>query len=174
MALDNILDSFDAGTDFGWSFASDAEVNAKTSELQNKLQETKESSDDIKTLQLEINKIVEHQQSIDSILESNTKRIEKKLDQILTFTTEKLHAMITEQGSSMAELSSLICSSGNDALEEKYDVALKEKMRKIEQLILPFLKGLTKDPDKEYIRWANRLPFLEAKAKELIAITRDK
>lgn len=168
---DNILDSY-SSEDFGWSFVDDTEYKVQTEKLEQDLKVTKESSEDIKTLQTQINKIVEHQSSIDSILESNTKRIEKKLDQVLTFTSEKLHAMITEQGSSLAELSDLICSSNNDEISERYENAMKDRMRRVEQLILPFLKGLTKDPEKEYIRWPNRQTFLESKAKELIAITR--
>jgi hypothetical protein len=66
----------------------------------------------------------------------------------------------------------LICQSNNDGLEEKYNAAIKDKMRKVESIVLPFLKGLTKNPEKEYIKWPNRQEFLENKAKELIAVTR--
>lgn len=168
---DNILDTF-ASEDFGWSFASDEEFTSKTSQLEKDLQTTKEASEDIKKLQTQINRVVEHQKILDDALESNAKRVEKKIDQLLNLTMEKIQSVITEHGSSMAELSELICQSNNDGLEEKYNAAMKDKMRRIEQLILPFLKGLTKDKDKEYIRWPNRQDFLENKAKELIAITR--
>ncbi len=168
----NILEEFSGLEDFGWSFASDEEVNSKTQNLEKELKTTKESSEDIKSLQAQINRIVEHQDGVDSKLESNTSRIEKKIDQLLNLTMEKIQSVITEHGSSMAELSELICQSNNDGLEEKYNVANKEKMKKVEQLILPFLKGLTRDGEKEYIRWPGRVQFLENKAKELINITR--
>lgn len=169
---DNILDTFNDSSDFGWSFASDEEFASKTSQLEKDLQVTKEASEDIKNLQVQINRVVEHQEFLDDTLEANAKRVEKKIDQLLNLTMEKIQSVITEHGSSMAELSELICQSNNDGLEEKYNAAIKDKMRKVESIVLPFLKGLTRDKDKEYIRWPNRQEFLENKAKELIAVTR--
>ena len=167
----NIFDTI-LPDDFGFSFVDETEYESQTKSLSEELKTTKESADDVKSLQAQINRIVEKQESVDTILENNTSRIEKKIDQLLNLTMEKIQSVITEHGSSMAELSDLICNSNNDELAEKYERNLKEKMKSIEQLFLPFLKGMTRDPDKEYIKWPNRKEVIEQKAKALIAITR--
>jgi len=158
--------------DFGFSAIDEVEYKAKTESLEEQLKSTKESSTDIKNLQQQINKVVLHQSSVDDVMESNTKRIEKKIDQLLNVTSTQIQEILSDQGRSMEELSELICKSADDELAEKYDNAMKSRMGEIEKLIIPFLKSLAKDEGKEYIYWPNRKPLLEKKAKDLISITR--
>jgi predicted lipoprotein len=168
---DSVFDDF-IQEDFGFSAIDEVEYKAKTETLEQQLQTAKSSSDDIKNLQEQINKVVLHQSSMDDVMENNTKRIEKKIDQLLTVTSTQIQEILNDQGRSMEELSELICKSADDELQEKYDAALKAKMGEIEKLIIPFLKSLAKDETKEYIYWPNRKPLLEKKAKALIEITR--
>lgn len=55
------------------------------------------------------------------------------------------------------------------ALVEK-DV--NDKLKKVEALIMPLLSNLLKNPDKDFIKWPNRKPIIEAQISKLLAITR--
>ena len=43
---------------------------------------------------------------------------------------------------------------------------------KLEQLIMPLLVDLMKNPDKDYIHWPNRTPMIEKQIDKILAITR--
>lgn len=169
---DSIFDQFSA-EDFGFSAIDEVEYKAKTESLEEQLKSTKETSSDIKNLQEQINKVVLHQSSMDDLMEANTNRIEKKIDQLLNVTSSQIQEILNDQGRSMEELSELICKSADDDLAEKYENEMKAKMKEVERLIIPLLKSLASSPEKAYVFWPNRQVALEKKAKELIAITRN-
>ena len=50
------------------------------------------------------------------------------------------------------------------------DVA--NKLRDVEDLVLPLLYNLQKNPEKEYIHWPNRGPIIKAQIEKLLKITR--
>jgi len=50
------------------------------------------------------------------------------------------------------------------------DVAMK--LKEVEDLILPLLYNLMKNPEKEYIHWPNRTPIIDAQIDKITAITR--
>jgi hypothetical protein len=56
-------------------------------------------------------------------------------------------------------------------LEVEADV--KEKLTEVEKLIMPLLVKLLKTADKEYIKWENRGPAIQAQIDKLLAITRE-
>ena len=59
--------------------------------------------------------------------------------------------------------------------ERKKDINLKYKARMlaVEKLILPLIANLQKDGNtKEYIKWPNRIPILEAQKEKIIQVTR--
>jgi len=47
-----------------------------------------------------------------------------------------------------------------------------DKLKKLEGLILPLLINLTKNPEKDYIKWPNRVPVIESQMQKILAITR--
>lgn len=49
----------------------------------------------------------------------------------------------------------------------------KERLQKVEDLILPFLNNLTKQPEKVMIKWPNRKEVVEMQIQKLLEITRD-
>ena len=53
-------------------------------------------------------------------------------------------------------------------LNEKFIGKLKE----LESLVIPMLKGLMKNADKEYIYWPGRTPILEKQIEKVYSITR--
>ena len=59
--------------------------------------------------------------------------------------------------------------------ERKKDLnkTYKARMLAVEKLIIPLIENLQKDGDtKEYIKWPNRIPILEAQKEKIIQVTR--
>ena len=52
------------------------------------------------------------------------------------------------------------------------DEETKKKLKSLEQLILPLLVNLMKNPEKDYIHWPNRKPMIEKQIEKILAITR--
>jgi hypothetical protein len=48
----------------------------------------------------------------------------------------------------------------------------KSKLQQVEGLILPLLKNLMKNPDKDYIHWPNRTTVIQKQIDKITAITR--
>jgi hypothetical protein len=49
---------------------------------------------------------------------------------------------------------------------------VKSKVTELEKIIMPLLVNLMKTSDKEYIRWPNRAPQIQATIDKVLAITR--
>lgn len=50
---------------------------------------------------------------------------------------------------------------------------VREKLAKVEAMVMPLLMNLLKDAEsKEYIKWPNRRPTIEAFMEKILAITR--
>jgi hypothetical protein len=50
---------------------------------------------------------------------------------------------------------------------------LKAKLLEVEKLVMPLLVNLMKNPDKEYIKWPNRVPVIEKQIEKILTITRN-
>lgn len=48
----------------------------------------------------------------------------------------------------------------------------KSKLQQVEGLILPLLKNLMKNPDKDYIHWPKRVDVIQKQIDKILAITR--
>ena len=48
----------------------------------------------------------------------------------------------------------------------------KLKLKELENMILPLLHNLMKNPEKPYIKWENRVPVIERQIEKILAITR--
>jgi len=59
-----------------------------------------------------------------------------------------------------------------DAYKLLVEKDVNDKLKKVEALIMPLLANLLKNPDKDYIKWPNRKPIIEAQISKLLAITR--
>ena len=57
-------------------------------------------------------------------------------------------------------------------LEEKYQNENSEVFKNLEKMIIPLLKNLQKNPDKEYIYWPNRTEKLQKQIDKILEITR--
>ena len=49
----------------------------------------------------------------------------------------------------------------------------KDRLQKLEKMIIPFLMKLQTTGDKEYIYWPNRKPIIEAQIEKILKLTRD-
>jgi len=49
---------------------------------------------------------------------------------------------------------------------------LKAKLLEVEKLVMPLMVNLMKDETKEYIRWPNRKPVIEAHIQKILSVTR--
>ena len=94
--------------------------------------------------------------------------MDKDIQKILKM--EQLEAVQALQKSS-TDMTSL----AKELEERKKDINLKYKSRMlaIEKLIIPLIENLQKDGNtKEYIRWPNRIPILEAQKDKILQVRR--
>lgn len=66
----------------------------------------------------------------------------------------------------------IVSSSSEDAKLSLTEVEYRDKIRTLEQIIVPLLNNLLKTSDKAYIHWPNRGPVIEEQLKKVLAITR--
>ena len=59
-----------------------------------------------------------------------------------------------------------------DAYKSLVEKDVNDKLKKVEALIMPLLANLLKNPEKDFIKWPNRKPIIEAPISKLLAITR--
>jgi len=79
-------------------------------------------------------------------------RIEDKLDEMLSlYNSGKL---------------------GLDADREKMKTEVTANLKSLEQLIMPLLVNLMKNPEKEYIYWPNRTAKIQEQIDRVLALTR--
>ena len=94
--------------------------------------------------------------------------MDKDIQKILKM--EQLEAVTALQKSS-TDMTSL----AKELEERKKDIDLKFKARMlaVEKLIVPLIENLMKDGNtKEYIKWPNRIPILEAQKQKILQVTR--
>jgi hypothetical protein len=67
-----------------------------------------------------------------------------------------------------------IASQSSEIEQRKIEVEadVREKLTEVEKLIMPLLVNLLKTSDKEYIKWENRGPQIQAQIDKLLALTR--
>jgi metal-dependent amidase/aminoacylase/carboxypeptidase family protein len=53
------------------------------------------------------------------------------------------------------------------------ETSYKDRLKQVENLVLPFLTNLTKDPQKVMIKWPNRAEVVDRQIQKLLKITRD-
>ena len=94
-------------------------------------------------------------------------RLEGKVDKILEIESTQIASALSEQGSSIRAVIDEV-EERKGELNEKFSSRLKE----LESLVIPMLKGLMKNADKEYIYWPNRTPILEKQIEKVYGITR--
>ena len=94
-------------------------------------------------------------------------RVEDKVDKILTMQTQELATAIADQGSSIRAVI-------DEVEERKKEISkkLKVNMLAVEKLIIPMLKGLMANPEREYIKWPSRGPIIQKQIDKILTLTR--
>lgn len=59
-----------------------------------------------------------------------------------------------------------------DGMLQQNEAIYKSKLKELENLILPLLYNLMKNPDKAYIKWENRVEVIEKQIEKITSITR--
>ncbi len=99
----------------------------------------------------------------DEEYKAKTTEVEKKIEQVEA-KSKDFSALEKKIDSAIKEI-----GYKKDYLEEKY----VEDMSKIEQLILPLLYNLMKNPDKDYIYWPNREEIITKQIEKIKDVTQD-
>lgn len=94
-------------------------------------------------------------------------RVEEKIDKVLSLE-------IKELASSLEGTEGNIRAIIDEVEERKKEIATAygESMKEIEKLILPLLYNLLKNPDKQYIKWTNRVEMVNSQIAKITAVTR--
>jgi hypothetical protein len=61
---------------------------------------------------------------------------------------------------------------GLDAERQNMTVEVKKNLKELEQLIMPLLVNLMKNPEKEYIYWPNRTSKIQEQIDKVLLLTR--
>lgn len=73
------------------------------------------------------------------------------------------------------KLASLVSGDIQQIIEQHKELLTAEvhgKLQQVEQLILPLLYNLKKNPDKEYIHWPNRTEVIDKQINKILTVTR--
>ena len=105
---------------------------------------------------------------IDDRLES----LESKINNVLNIVSlndsgDDIKQAIEEQGSSITNALDSI-EDMKESLEKDYD----KKLEEIENLVLPLLVNLTKNPEREFIKWPNRAESVQSHINKILEVTR--
>lgn len=85
---------------------------------------------------------------------------------------DELLGKITQLESKLEELT---IGDTSQMMEEHKALLMKEassKLKEVENLILPLLYNLQKNPDKEYIHWPNRKDIIQKQIDRILKVTR--
>ena len=159
--------------DFGFSAVSTEEFTK--SQTVTEVQPSAVSSDEFDELKKKMDSISSLIQALgdkeDTSLFDETgekiSRMEEKVDKILAMESSQVASALEEQGSSIRAVIDEV-EERKGELNDKFSGRLKE----LESLVIPMLKGLMKNADKEYIYWPNRTPILEKQIEKVYSITR--
>ena len=105
---------------------------------------------------------------IDDRLESLENKISNVLNIVsLSDSSDDIRRAIEEQGSSISSALDTV-----EDMKERLQVDYEKKLEEIEKLVLPLLVNLTKNPEREYIKWPNRAESVQGHINRILEVTR--
>jgi len=105
---------------------------------------------------------------IDNNLEPiDLSRMEEKLDKILSMENTEMVAALNEQGNNIRAVIDEVEERKNQ-LNDQY----AEKLSEIEKTVLPLLINLTKNPEREYLKWPDRAEKVRSHIQKVLELTR--
>ena len=76
----------------------------------------------------------------------------------------------------LAQLEAKVLSADNSGMINEHRTLIESdvssKLRDVEDLVLPLLYNLQKNPEKEYIHWPNRTAVIDKQIEKIKAVTR--
>ena len=76
----------------------------------------------------------------------------------------------------LERLEGLVRTTNNDDMINEHRVLVQQdvtaKLKQVEDLILPLLHNLQKNPDKDYIHWPGRTAIIDKQIEKIKAVTR--
>jgi hypothetical protein len=94
-------------------------------------------------------------------------RIEQKMDKVLSMELTELSSAVSEQGSNFQTVLSEI----EERISAEKAIS-RNKLIEVEGMIIPLLNNLMKNPEKEFIKWPNRVEKIQAQIQKILQITR--
>ena len=94
-------------------------------------------------------------------------RIEEKIDKILSMENTEMMSALNQQGESIRAVI--------DEVEERkgqLDDQYREKLSEVEKTVLPLLINLTKNPDREFLKWPDRSEKVRGYIQRVLTLTR--
>ena len=93
--------------------------------------------------------------------------MEEKLDKILSMENTEMVAALNEQGNNIRAVIDEVEERKNQ-LNDQY----AEKLSEIEKTVLPLLINLTKNPEREYLKWPDRAEKVRSHIQKVLELTR--
>lgn len=98
-------------------------------------------------------------------------------DELLQPLMERLRSIEINVGEILNSMERLEQVGTPDLDTDEYKALIekdvREKLKKVEAMVMPLLTNLLKDADKkDYIKWPNRRPIIESFIEKFLAVTR--
>jgi hypothetical protein len=98
-------------------------------------------------------------------------------DELLQPLLERLRSIEINVGEILNSMERLEQVGTPDLDTDEYKALIekdvREKLKKVEAMVMPLLTNLLKDADKkDYIKWPNRRPIIESFIEKFLAVTR--
>ena len=105
-------------------------------------------------------------------IDDRLENIEGKINNVLNIvslsdSSDDIRRAIEDQGSSISSALDSV-EEMKDSLERDYE----KKLEEIETLVLPLLVNLTKNPEREFIKWPNRAESVQGHINKILEVTR--
>lgn len=71
------------------------------------------------------------------------------------------------------KLDSLLSKVDVDEHKRLVEMEVKDRLKKVEDMILPLLMNLAKNPEKIYIKWPNRKEIIDKQIEKFLELTRE-
>lgn len=70
------------------------------------------------------------------------------------------------------KLDSLLSRVDVDEHKRLIELEIRDRLKKVEDMILPLLNNLAKNPEKVYIKWPNRKEIIDRQIEKFLELTR--
>jgi hypothetical protein len=110
--------------------------------------------------------------AVDDIPETGTQTTETVVNTVSNVTNEFKEEVMTK----LAQIEARILDMDNSGMVNEHralvETDVANKLVAVEELILPLLYNLKKNPEKEYIHWPNRVAIIDKQIEKIQAVTR--